>query len=72
MALTEENRRVLGIAVADEVQAGEIADQIDNGGNPVITAVAAASPDATDLATAITLVNELKAQFNTLIADLTA
>lgn len=32
----------------------------------------AASPDATDLATAITLVNELKAQLNTLLARLRA
>lgn len=41
MALSSEERRVLGIALADETIASSIADQIDSGGNPVAANVAA-------------------------------
>lgn len=41
MALSTEQRRLLGIALGDDVAAAAIADVIDAGGNPVAAAIAA-------------------------------
>lgn len=65
--LSEKAKRVINQAMANSPEGDQISAEIEKiatGG-----AIApAASPDATDLATAQTLVNELKAQFNALLA----
>jgi hypothetical protein len=64
--LSSEQRRVLGIALGDDVIANEIGDQIDSGGNPVAAVIAAlgatsnlsalvvTASDVTDLSTSDT------------------
>lgn len=69
MALSESTQKIVKIALADNVAGAELITSIAR--VDTASAVAAvASPDATDLASAQTLANELKTQVNALIAAL--
>lgn len=66
MALSAEQRRILEIALGDKDLAGQIADQIDLGGNPEAAAVA----DIADTSTATA--EEVGDKVNELLASLRA
>jgi hypothetical protein len=64
--------RLVNVAIVPEA-AKEIANQIDSATGELVAGVATvATPDATDEATAVTLVNALKARLNQLITALKA
>lgn len=69
--LSDRERKLLRDAITDRQIADQIADMIDSGANAVGTDVGdVVSADAVDLATAITLANDTKAQVNLLLASL--
>lgn len=77
MSLTDATKQKIKIALANSDAGVEVADAIDAGSaesgaaarlDAMAAVSAVASPDATDLASAQTLANELKAQVNALIA----
>lgn len=73
MALSQKQREVLTVALANAEVANGIADAIDAAaGTPAADVAAVSAPNATDLASAETLANANKAAINATLAALKA
>lgn len=68
MALSAKARRRLEVALANRAQAKEVADACDLAGSKIANVAAVATANASDLATAQALANQLKVTLNDLIS----
>lgn len=73
MALSAKTRKRLEVAMARRASAKELADAVDAGGNtPAADVAAVATANATDLASAQALANQLKITLNATLVALKA